>query len=61
MSLTTQQITFILFKYQYITHESCNKKKYNIMKTSVTVINIPECMEISIKGPPYAYRVTSEY
>ena len=29
------------------------------MKTSVTVINIPECMEISIKGPPYAYRVTS--
>ena len=28
---------------------------------SITVINIPECMEISIKGPTYTYRVTSEY
>ena len=31
----------------------------------ITVINIPECMEISIKGPTctctYIYRVTSEY
>ena len=31
------------------------------MKTSITVINIPESMEISIKGPTYAYKVTSEY
>ena len=31
------------------------------MKTSITVINIPESMEISIEGPTYAYRVTSEY
>ena len=31
------------------------------MKTSITVINIPESMKLSIKGPTYTYRVTSEY
>ena len=31
------------------------------MKTSVTVINIPESVKISIKGSTYTYRVTSEY
>ena len=31
------------------------------MNTSITVRNIPESMEISIKTPTYAYRVTSEY
>ena len=30
------------------------------MKTSITVINISEIMEISFKGPTYVYRVTSE-
>ena len=31
------------------------------MKTSITVINIPETMKISIKGPMYAYSLTAEY
>ena len=31
------------------------------MKTSITVINIPESTKISIKGPTYTYKVTSEY
>ena len=61
MSQTTQQITFI----QTPTHNprKMEQKPYtcNIMKTSITVINIPGSMEISIKGPTYAYRVTSEY
>ena len=31
------------------------------MKTSIPVINIPESIKISIKGPTYTYRITSEY
>ena len=30
------------------------------MKTSITVLNIPESMEISVKGPSMP-KVTSEY
>ena len=40
--------------------QSMEQKPYNIIKTS-TIINIPESMEISSKGPKHAYRVTSEY
>ena len=49
-----------LFKNQHITQEAWNKKHIIFQNTS-TVINIPESMEISIKIPTYAYRVTSEY
>ena len=60
MSKTTQQLTFI----QTPTHKQRNmEQKPYIMKTSITVINIPESrsMEISIKRPTCAYRVTSEF
>ena len=58
MFQTTQQITFS----QTPIHNLANIKQnhYNIMKTSITVINISEIMEISFKGPTYVYRVTSE-
>ena len=49
MFQTTEQFTFI----QTPIHISANieTKPYNIIKTSNSVINIPESMEISIKGP----------
>ena len=34
----------------FITHKR-QTKPYNIMETSITVINIPGNMEISVKGP----------